>query len=69
MVSRPIQIKFRLATRSETQTFDLNDPVQKIFKYVSGHLREALEHKYAEFDLTQAFPAVSLRGKLTSTLE
>jgi hypothetical protein len=69
VVKRPIQIKFRLAGRSETFAFDLSDPVGKVFKYVSGHLRDALEHKYAEIDLTQAFPAISLRDKLTATLE
>jgi hypothetical protein len=42
VVSRPIQIKFRLAARSDTHSFDLGDPVEKVFKYVSGHLREAL---------------------------
>lgn len=42
VVSRPIQIKFRLAARSDTHSFDLGDRVEKVFKYVSGHLREAL---------------------------
>jgi hypothetical protein len=42
VVSRPIQIKFRLAGRSDTRAFDLSDPVEKVFKYVSGHLRDAL---------------------------
>lgn len=66
---RPIQIKFRLASRVHIFAFDLADKVQKVFKYVSGHFREDFDNKYADFDLTQAFPAVSLRDKQEQTLE
>lgn len=42
VVERPIQIKFRLAGKTHTHAFDLSDPVEKVFKFVSGHLRDAL---------------------------
>lgn len=66
---RPIQIKFRLASRVQLFAFDLADKVQKVFKYVSGHFREDFDNKYAEFDLTQAFPAITLKDKQEQTLE
>lgn len=49
--------------------FDLSDKIQKVFKYVSGHFREDFDNKYAEFDLTQAFPAITLKDKQDQTLE
>lgn len=60
-VERPIQIKFRLPHKMESYIFDLSDPVQKVFSYVSGHLRQGFEHKYSDFDLTQSFSPLSLK--------
>lgn len=69
VVEKPIQIKFRLPNRTDTKAFDLSDTLEKVFKYVSGHLRDGFDHKYCEFDLTQAFPALSLKDKMKQTLE
>ncbi len=40
LVEKPIQIKFRLVNKVHVHSFDINDKVSKVFKYVSGHLRE-----------------------------
>lgn len=68
-VHKPIQIKFRLAHKSDTRAFDLTDTVQRLFTFVSGHLRDGFEHRHSEFDLTQAFPVLTLKDKQAATLE
>ena len=40
IIEKPIQIKFRLINKVDIRSFDITDKVQKVFKYVSGHLRE-----------------------------
>jgi hypothetical protein len=40
-----------------------------VFKYVSGHFRDDFEIRHCEFDLTQAFPPLSLKEKMGMRLE
>lgn len=68
IIEKPIQIKFRLSNKVDIRSFDITDKVEKVFKYVSGHLREEFENKYCEFDLTQTFPFISLKQNEGKTL-
>lgn len=56
-------IKFRLAHKIAQFSFNSSDKIARVFKYVSCCLRDGFEHTYADFDLAQAFPALSLKGK------
>lgn len=56
-------IKFRLAHKIAQFNFSPSDKIERVFKYVSCFLRDGFENTYADFDLTQAFPALSLKAK------
>jgi len=60
-VKTPFVIKFRTSGDPAQYTFDASDTVGLVFEYVSSHLRDNFEQKDCEFDLTQAFPPLSLK--------
>jgi hypothetical protein len=49
--------------------FSQEDKVETVFKYVNCCLRDYFENRYSEFDLTQAFPHLSLQNRKDETLE
>ena len=63
-----IEIKFRLPHGTGQFKFLKEDKVGKVFRYVHSVLRDFFDHKYSEFDLTQAFPQLSLREKQEKSL-
>ena len=56
-------IKFRLPGHVSQFTFSQKDKVNAVFRYVSSCLRDGFENRYSDFDLTQAFPQLSLMDK------
>jgi hypothetical protein len=49
-------------------TFSQKDSIDTVFRYVSCCLRDGFENRYSDFDLTQAFPQLSLKDKKEKTL-
>ena len=66
--SRPLTIKFRLASKVVAYTFDLEDKVETVFRYVNCCLRDGFESRYSEFKLTQAFPSLNMKDYESKTL-
>lgn len=68
---KTIEIKFRLpeSGKSITRIFKLNSPVKDMFDYVSCFGRGEFEQRYANFDLTQTFPRLSLFDEQKKTIQ
>ena len=69
VVNDPIMIKFRLAYKTVQYEFSQKDKVETVFKYTNCCLRDGFENRYNEFDLTQAFPQLSLKERKDQILE
>lgn len=63
-----LTIKFRLPNQTSQFTFSQKDKVETVFKFVNCCLRDGFENRYSDFDLTQAYPQLSLSDKKNLTL-
>ena len=68
-VDDPMVIKFRLAHKTVQFEFSQDDSIETVFRYASSCLRDGFEGRYNDFDLTQAFPYLSLKEKKESILQ
>ena len=58
-----------MSGKSLLYSFAKGDPVGKMFEYIHCFGRDEFEDKYADFDLTQTFPRLSLTDKKESKIE
>lgn len=67
---KTIQIRFRLPVsgNSLTRVFNLDDKILIMFEYIHCFGRGEFEEKFADFDLTQTFPRLSLEDKKEQTI-
>ena len=65
-----INMKFRLPMtgKSLIYMFGKNDTISRLFDYINCFGRDEFEDKYADFDLTQTFPRLSLIDKKSQTI-
>ncbi|CAD8049421.1 unnamed protein product [Paramecium sonneborni] len=63
-----ISILFRFINATRTRRFNFNDKIQILFDFVQSQEDECFHDPYAEIDLIQNFPRLSLKDKIELTI-